>query len=207
MDGAAARRGASVLACKLLVAGIGVAETAAAPAGPRSTTMPVPRQLKGENKIPVTHEVGMINYCGERTPPAELLKYRGMKGDQKMNQYSQWIWRQYASSVWMDIRIDRVLPFRAAKDAEDEKHVHPLQLDVIERAVNMWSNPGEKVLTPFLGVGSEAYGAVLNGRMAIGAELKQSYFRQAIRNMENIVFESDITKEDQAGMFADGEAA
>src|SRR5690606_19965340 len=110
---------------------------------------------KGENAVPVTHDIGLMGYAGERSVPTELLRYRGMTGDQKKNQYSQWIWRQYASSVWMDIRIDRTLPHRAAKDPEDEKHVHPLQLDVIERAVVMWSNPGETVLTPFMGVGSE----------------------------------------------------
>jgi DNA modification methylase len=139
---------------------------------------------KGENPIPVLHERGVTSYAGERNPPASLLDYRGMEGDQKKNQYSQWVWRQYASSVWMDIRVDRVLPYKASRDAEDEKHVHPLQLDVIERAVVMWSNPGETVLTPFMGVGSEVYGAITNGRRAIGAELKASYYRQARRNVE-----------------------
>jgi hypothetical protein len=141
---------------------------------------------KGENPIPVVHDVGMTKYCGERQVPNELLRFRGMEGDQKKNQYSQWIWRQYASSVWGDIRIDHVLPFRESKDEEDEKHVHPLQLDVIERSVHMWSNPGETVLTPFMGVGSEVYGAVINGRRAIGVELKESYYRQACLNMQNI---------------------
>jgi DNA modification methylase len=141
---------------------------------------------KGENVLPVTKENGVMSYAGENQMPAELLEYRGMKGDQKMNKYSQWIWRQYASSVWMDIRIDRVLPFRAGKDDEDEKHVHPLQLDVIERACEMWSNPGETVLTPFMGVGSEVYGAVSLGRRGVGIELKPSYFNQAIRNLESI---------------------
>jgi DNA modification methylase len=139
---------------------------------------------KGDNAVPVSHETGLNNYAGERQPPANVLHLRGMKGDQKLNAFSQWIWRQYASSVWDDIRIDRVLSFRAAKDQEDEKHVHPLQLDVIERAVVMWSNPGEIVLTPFMGVGSEVYGAALNGRKAIGIELKESYYRQAVRNLK-----------------------
>lgn len=138
---------------------------------------------KGENTVPVVHDVGMLSYAGEREVPAKLHRFRGMKGDQKLNQYSQWIWRQYASSVWMDIRIDRVLKHRTARDLEDEKHVHPLQLDVIERAVVMWSNPGEVVLTPFMGVGSEVVGAVMNGRKAIGAELKSSYYRQAKANV------------------------
>jgi DNA modification methylase len=140
---------------------------------------------RGENKIPVYHPTGVLNYAGERTPPGHLKRLRGMKGDQKLNEYSQWIWRQYASSVWMDIRIDRVLPHRNAKDPEDEKHVHPLQLDVIERACVLWSNPGETVLTPFMGVGSEVYGAVINGRRGIGIELKATYYRQAVRNLQH----------------------
>jgi DNA modification methylase len=76
-----------------------------------------------------------------------------------------------------------VLPFQDSKDPDDEKHVHPLQLDVIERCVVLWSNPGETVWTPFMGVGSEVYGAVINGRKGIGAELKPSYYNQAVLNM------------------------
>ena len=139
---------------------------------------------KGENPIPVAHETGLLKYAGERTVPAELNHFRGMRGDQKKNQYSQWIWRQYASSVWMDIRIDNVLSHRTAREPKDEKHVHPLQLDVIERAVVMWSNPGDVVLTPFMGVGSEVYGALVNGRKAIGIELKRSYYNQAVKNVQ-----------------------
>ena len=85
----------------------------------------------------------------------------------------------------MDIRIDHVLPYRQARDEDDESHVHPLQLDVIERAVVMGSNPGETVLTPFMGVGSEVYGAVRNGRRGIGIELKPAYYRQALLNLED----------------------
>ena len=138
---------------------------------------------KGENTVPVSHECGLTRYAGENQPPNELLAYRGMNGDQKLNQYSQYIWRQYASSVWMDIRIDNVLPHREAKEGEDEKHVHPLQLDVIERACALWSNPGETVLTPFMGVGSEVYGAILNERRGVGIELKESYYQQACLNV------------------------
>lgn len=152
---------------------------------------------RGENKIPVTHEVGLLGYAGERQPPSETVRYRGMRGDQKKNTYSQWIWRQYASSVWDDIRIDRVLAFRKARDAEDEKHVHPLQLDVIERACVMWSNPGETVLTPFMGVGSEVYGSVINGRRGIGIELKPSYFRQAKKNLADAQIEKPVTEQRQ----------
>ncbi len=143
----------------------------------------------GENTEPVTHETGLLSYAGEREVPSELHRYRNMTGDQKKNQYSQWIWRQYASSVWMDIRIDNVLDSSKARDPEDERHVHPLQLDVIERAVQMWSNPGDVVLTPFMGVGSEVYGAVRAGRRGVGCELKPSYFRQAVQNLSAIKFD------------------
>ena len=139
---------------------------------------------KGENPVPIAHPNGLDRYAGARQIPSELLQYRGWKGKQTENRYSHWIWRQYASAFWDDVRLDRVLPFRPARDQEDEKHVHPLQLDVIERAVTLWSNPGENVLTPFMGVGSEVYGAVINGRRGVGVELKPSYYRQAIKNLE-----------------------
>lgn len=138
---------------------------------------------KGENAVPVTHPVGLLDYAGEREIPHELRSYRGHTGKQTENRFSHWIWRQYASSFWDDIRIDRVLPYKESKDEDDERHVHPLQLDVIERACILWSNPGEVVLTPFMGVGSEVYGAVVNGRRGIGAELKPSYYRQSVRNL------------------------
>ncbi len=141
---------------------------------------------KGANPVPIKHPVGLLSYAGERKMPAELLKYKGWKGNQIENRYSHWIWRQYASAFWDDIRIGRVLPFKAARDSDDEKHVHPLQLDVIERVMTLWSNPGETVLTPFMGVGSEVCGAVVNGRRGIGIELKPSYYRQAIKNLSQI---------------------
>lgn len=140
----------------------------------------------GENKVPVTHPRGLLSYAGEREIPRDVLEWRGHEGNQIQNRFSHWIWRQYASAFWDDVRIDRVLPYRESKDPEDERHVHPLQLDVIERAVVLWSNPGEVVFTPFMGVGSEVYGAVLNGRKGVGAELKASYYKQAVRNCESI---------------------
>jgi len=139
----------------------------------------------GKNPIPVSHPVGLLDYAGESSPPADLLKFRGWTGNQIENRYSHWIWRRYASSIWDDIRIDRVLPYKAARDEEDEKHVHPLQLDVIERAIVLRTNPGETVLTPFMGVGSEVYGALVNGRRGVGIELKDSYFRQAEKNLQS----------------------
>lgn len=139
---------------------------------------------KGENKIPIKHPNGLMGYAGERKMPAELLRYRGWTGNQIENRYSHWIWRQYASAFWDDIRLGRVLPYRKGRESDDEKHVHPLQLDVIERCITLWSNPGETVLTPFAGVGSEVAGAVINNRRGIGAELKASYFRQIPGNIE-----------------------
>lgn len=138
----------------------------------------------GQNTIPVEHPVGLTYYAGEKKMPSDILHLRGMKGDQKVNRFSHWIWRRYADAFWDDVRIDRVLPFREAKENDDERHVHPLQLDVIERACVLWSNPGEVILTPFMGVGSECYGAVINGRKAIGFELKTAYFNQAVKNLE-----------------------
>jgi hypothetical protein len=139
----------------------------------------------GQNPIPITHPTGLTSYAGARPIPSDVLSFRGWTGKQTENRFSHWIWRQYASSVWDDIRIDRVLPYKASKEPEDEKHVHPLQLDVIERVVILRSNPGEIVLTPFMGVGSEVYGAVINGRKAIGIELKGSYYKQARRNLQH----------------------
>jgi DNA modification methylase len=141
---------------------------------------------KGVNPVPVTHPTGLMEYAGERQIPHELHRYRGWTGNQIENRYSHWIWRQYASAFWDDVRLDRVLPFREARTDEDEKHIHPLQLDVIERALVLWSNPDERVLTPFMGVGSEVYAAVRLGRFGIGAELKASYYRQAVRNLASL---------------------
>lgn len=158
---------------------------------------------------PAAHPNGFTgDYAGSEPIPGELLRYRGWDGDQKANRYSHWIWRRYASSVWDDVRINRVLPFRDAKDDDDEKHVHPLQLDVIERYLDLRTCPGEKVLTPFMGVGSEVYSAVRMGRFAIGAELKPSYFTQALRNLEAVDQAADDVDEwlfDSDPAYADAE--
>lgn len=160
---------------------------------------------KGENKVPVTHDCGMFDYAGE-TPilPNILNAWNNANGSQmdaetlwkhlnvtysdhkdpKTNKLSHYIWQRYASAVWDDIRIDNVLPFRDSKEEDDEKHVHPLQLDVIDRLVQLYTNPDETVLTPFMGVGSEVYSPVSMGRKAIGIELKDSYFKQAMINLD-----------------------
>jgi len=138
----------------------------------------------GANKAPVTHKNGFTSYAGQRPIPADLMRLcENYKGDQRKNVMSHWIYRQYASPVWMDIRRGRLLPHRDCKEDPEERHVCPLQMDVIDRALAMWSNHGDTVLTPFMGVGSEVYGAVINGRRAIGMELKETYYRQAARNI------------------------
>lgn len=154
---------------------------------------------RGKNQVPIEHPTGLMDYAGERKVPEGLLPFRGMVGNQIANRYSHWIWRQYASSFWDDVRIGRVLPFQKARDEEDEKHVHPLQLDVIDRAVVLWSNPGERVFTPFMGVGSEVYSAVSAGRMGVGVELKPTYYKQALKNLGMI---GAAKSSDQVSLFA-----
>jgi len=140
----------------------------------------------GTNTIPIEHPTGLEYYAGERQIPKDLLKYKNYNGNQIENRFSHWIWRQYASAFWDDIRLNNVIEFKESRDEDDEKHVHPLQLDVIDRCVILWSNEGEIVLTPFMGVGSEVYSPVSLKRRAIGIELKESYFRQAEKNLRNI---------------------
>lgn len=158
---------------------------------------------KGENPVPITHPNGLTSYAGAREMPQELLRYKGWTGKQTENRFSHWIWRQYASAFWDDVRLDRVLPFREARGEDDEKHVHALQLDVIERALVLWSNPRETVLTPFMGVGSEVYGSIINDRLGIGVELKPSYYKQAIRNVRAAL--KDRVEQDNL-LFRDSEA-
>ena len=92
------------------------------------------------------------------------------------------VWQRYASPVWMDINPSDTLQSSSAKEDKDERHICPLQLGVIRRGINLWTNPGDIVLTPFMGIGSEAVVALQLGRKAIGIELKQSYYKQAVRN-------------------------
>ena len=176
---------------------------------------------KGENQVPVTHEKGFKDYYGA-TPilpniltawnnanksnfnEAQLWEYLNTEyanhKDPKTNKLSHYIWQRYASAVWDDIRIKNVLPFRDSKEEDDEKHVHPLQLDVIDRLVDLYTNEGEVVLTPFMGVGSEVYSPVSLGRKAIGVELKDSYFKQATINLE-LAGERFGKKQKQSEMF------
>jgi len=157
---------------------------------------------KGENKVPVTHPYGINHYAGEVPILPNILRaynnannsdfneaqlwehLNNVNEDDKVTKLNHYIWQRYASSVWDDIRIDNVLPFKDSKEEDDEKHVHPLQLDVIDRIVELYSNPNEVVLTPFMGVGSEVFSPVSMGRKAIGIELKDSYYKQAILNCQ-----------------------
>ena len=100
------------------------------------------------------------------------------------------VWQRYASPVWMDINQSNTIQHRAARDANDERHICPLQLDVIHRALQMWSNPGDLVFSPFAGVGSEGYESIMTGRRFIGIELKESYFNQALENLKYAEYES-----------------
>jgi len=161
---------------------------------------------KGENEIPVTHPFGLTHYAG--TTPilpetvgiynrannsdfksgAELWNYICRKyenhEDATTNKKSHIIWQRYASAVWDDIRAENCMPYHDAKEEDDEKHVTPTQLDVLDRIVDLYSNPNEVVFTPFMGVGSDVFSPVSMGRKAIGIELKDSYYKQAILNMK-----------------------
>jgi DNA modification methylase len=158
---------------------------------------------KGESEMPVIHPFGLRQYFGETPILPNILRAWNNANETNLNEDQLWehlnntaeegkitklnhyIWQRYASSVWDDVRIDNVLPYKDSKEEDDEKHVHPLQLDVIDRSVDLWSNPGEVVLTPFMGVGSEVYSPVSMGRKAIGIELKESYFKQAVLNLKD----------------------
>lgn len=180
---------------------------------------------KGDNEVPVVHPQGLKRYFGatpilpnilqafnnaNETEFTEEKLWEYLKNnfhdheDPKSNKLSHYIWQRYASSVWDDIRIDNVLPFRDSREEDDEKHVHPLQLDVIDRLVELYSNEGETVLTPFMGVGSEVYSPVSLGRKAVGIELKDSYFKQAKINLGMVANRFDSDNEFQQASLLDG---
>lgn len=151
----------------------------------------------GVNATPIKHVKGFSTYAGARDIPEHLIRdFVNFKGDPRNNLLSHWIWRQYASPVWMDIRRKRMMPYTEARENVEEKHVCPLQLDVIERCITLWSNPGETLLTPFMGVGSEVYGALINGRKGVGIELKPTYYRQALANVKK-TFDENFSLDNQ----------
>jgi hypothetical protein len=136
---------------------------------------------RGENPEPVS---GCFDaYYGDSDGP-DFTKYT--TNSDGRNWYSIEVWQRYASPVWLDINQTRTLQYRGGRDQKDEQHISPLQLDVIERCIDLWSNEGDTVLTPFLGIGSEVYCAARMGRKGIGVELKPSYFAQAVKNLAEI---------------------
>ena len=123
----------------------------------------------GENTEPVAHINGLTEFAGENPPIHGTLSHER--------------WRRYASPVWMDINFSNTLNARAARENEDERHVCPMALDLIERAIQLWSNPGDVVFDPFSGIGSTGYQSIKMGRKFIGSELKSAYFEQACKNL------------------------
>lgn len=136
----------------------------------------------GENLEPIAHVDGLTEFYGENPPIHGNLSHER--------------WRRYASPVWMDINFSNTLNAKAARDNDDERHVCPMALDLIERAIHLWSNPGDVIFDPFSGVGSTGYQAIKMGRKFVGSELKQSYFVQACKNIES-------AKANQGGLFTD----
>jgi hypothetical protein len=126
----------------------------------------------GKNKNLISHPNGMVTYVGE--------------GDIKKGVFSHEVWRKYASPVWFDIQQTNTLNKNGAREERDERHICPLQLDVIERCLTLWSNSEDIVLSPFAGIGSEGYQAIKMGRKFIGIELKQSYYNCAVKNLIKI---------------------
>ena len=101
-------------------------------------------------------------------------------------------WQKIASPIWMDIDPNDTLQYRSAREHDDERHICPLQLEVIRRGIELWTNPGDIVLSPFTGIGSEGYVAVEMGRRFVGAELKESYYRQAVANLQSLGNQDDL---------------
>jgi DNA modification methylase len=172
---------------------------------------------KGENEVPVTNPCGLNHYAGEIPILPNMLRaynnanntkldadqmwehMKSINEDDKVTKLNHYIWQRYASSVWDDVRGDNVLEYKKGSEEEDEKHVTPTQLDVMDRLIDLYSNEGETVFTPFMGIGTEVYASVSMGRKAIGVELKDSYFNQAIMNLKNV--KNRFKKVEQTSLF------
>lgn len=142
----------------------------------------------GENSEPISHGRGFEQYIGDNPEP------ENEKNDNhRLNKYSQHVWQRYASPVWFDINQTNTLNIKQAREKEDERHICPLQLDVIARCLELWSNPGDIVFSPFAGIGSEGYQALKMGRKTILIELKESYYNVAVNNLKTI--ESGLVQE------------
>nr|DAX70210.1 MAG TPA: Helicase of the snf2 rad54 family [Caudoviricetes sp.] len=146
----------------------------------------------GENPELIAHPEGFDNYIGEDEPEAQKIerpqpdaeKYEKKEKYNEVPVYSHQVWRKYASPVWMDIRQSNTLNGKSAREEQDERHICPLQLDVIARGINLWTNENDIVLDPFAGIGSSNYVALKMGRRTIGVELKENYYNLAIDNVE-----------------------
>ena len=154
----------------------------------------------GINPEPISHPDGFTRFIGENEPDAPKIK-RPEPDREAYDRhlpyvgepvYSHQVWRRYASPVWMDINQSNTLSREAARDERDEKHICPLQLDVIGRALELWTNPGDIVLSPFAGIGSEIYQTIKMGRRGIGIELKESYWQQAVKNCKPAEAEMEV---------------
>jgi DNA modification methylase len=127
-----------------------------------------------------------FDYMGSTAnAPAAKDISRARSEEEKIRLYSIAVWQRYASPVWFDIDQTDVLNYNLAKEKQEERHICPLQLGVIERAIDLWSNPGDLVFSPFTGIGSEGVTALKMGRRFVGAELKKSYFDIAARNLDD----------------------
>lgn len=155
----------------------------------------------GENLEPVVGKFEDYYGSGGLPPRDPVITHDVIDVGHIAGSYSVQVWQRYAEPVWMDIAQSDVLSHRIARDEADERHISPLQLTVIRRCVDLWSNPHDVVFSPFAGIGSELYVAVEMGRRALGAELKASYFRQAVRNLESLNRQENI-----GGIFAPREA-
>lgn len=155
----------------------------------------------GENLDPVSGPFDA--YYGEECAPDGPLLNSNSQGTESLRPGDPWfsvaVWQRYAESCWMDINQNDVLSFRVAREEADERHISPLQLTPIRRCMDLWSNPGDVVFSPFAGIGSELYVAVEMDRKAIGIELKPSYYRQAVANLKSIKMQKDT-----ATLFGDG---
>jgi DNA modification methylase len=154
----------------------------------------------GDNAAPI--DGAFDAYYGDETEPDGPLRsensFRGVSHDRPGDPwYSVAVWQRYAEPVWMDIAQSDVLSRKEAREEADEAHIAPLQLTVIRRCIDLWSNPADTVFSPFAGIGSELYVALQHSRRAVGAELKASYFRQAVANCR-----SAVSTKKQSDLFA-----
>ena len=139
------------------------------------------RKDSSDSRPALIDQILMFKKPGDNAIPIEPVKNGEMDNE---------TWIEWAHGIWLGIQESDTLQFRGARDAEDEKHICPLQLGTIERCIKLYSNPGETVLSPFMGIGSEVYEARLLKRKAIGIELKQSYFQVAVQNLRSTDYQA-----------------